>query len=155
MKFFQQTNPAWGLVKLGDTPFTIARYGCLISCISMYLSYLGHEKTPKELAKMLDFTKEGMLIWSSINRVGLCLKKRISTNNIASFKKDIMEGVRTKSSCSILQINNSHWVLCSTSRVDYPNDYMVIDPMDGRVKNTNSYTRLGGRITGFAVLDIK
>jgi hypothetical protein len=69
MIFFSQNDPRWKTDKIGKTTLTLGAFGCTTSCVGDASLYFNEEKTPKVLAKSLEYTKDGLLVWSSIGKV--------------------------------------------------------------------------------------
>ena len=64
---FSQRDPRWSRDTLGGTIYTISRWGCTVSAISMMIFALfGKIVWPHELAKSFKFLSNGKLIWSSV-----------------------------------------------------------------------------------------
>jgi len=68
---WQQRDPRWQEINLGNSAGTLGEYGCTVSAIANAVSNLGLELTPAELnQRLLDnagFTERGWLIWGAIN----------------------------------------------------------------------------------------
>lgn len=64
---YYQTNPEYMNIKLGgvydglSTRYTIGESGCLLCCLSNILDI-----SPAELNERLRFTRDGLIIWSSV-----------------------------------------------------------------------------------------
>lgn len=145
MVILSQRDPRWASETLGKTNFTIGRWGCTITSISMYLSWLNKWKTPGELAKLFLFTKDGLLIWASLPKAGIKLVRRF----YAYDKALIDGGLKHKSAGVLLQVENYHWVLAVGKT--WTGDYKIADPWTGTVIALKSRYRY---ISGGAIIDV-
>lgn len=143
MKILSQRDPKWSNVKLGDSIATIGRYGCTTTDISMSLDFFDMYRTPAELARTLDYTKEGLILWDSLRKVGLSLVKRGYTRN----SDDISRAIKDPKTVCILQVQGNHWVLATGMRIF--GGYNITDPWYGDISTTGRYKE---QITGFAVI---
>jgi ABC-type bacteriocin/lantibiotic exporter with double-glycine peptidase domain len=139
----RQGDPKWGAVTIGDTRYTMSRWGCTITTLSMLSSYFNRYKTPGQLAKEFKFTKDAEIYWQSIKEdiVGYKFTWRFYGAHYSSIDKALLE---SKDTAVILEVDHSHWVL-AIGKVSH-GVYKIVDPIDGRVKTTRSY----GSITGGA-----
>lgn len=61
--YFSQLDPAYRYVRLGNSPYTIGQYGCLITSIAMVSTFYGRRVTPANMATITsNFNSEGYLI---------------------------------------------------------------------------------------------
>jgi hypothetical protein len=67
--FLEQDDPAWGKITLGNTPYELEDYGCLITVLSMFSYWYGKYFNPGQLAKMLKFDANGNFLWLSMNGI--------------------------------------------------------------------------------------
>lgn len=143
MQRLLQKDPRWTMKKIGKTNLTIGRMGCTITCVSMVSDWFKCFKRPDELANLLSFTADGLLIWNSIEKE-LCFKllKRFYGWDLAS----IDDGIKDDNKVSLLEVDNSHWVL-ATKRIFNSKHYMTVDPLGG-LPATLKYKR----VTGGAIL---
>ena len=130
-------------MKLGESVCTVGRYGCLITGISMFLDYFGRYKDPGLLASILEFTKDGLILWGSLHRVGLKLDKRGYGRN----DSDIQAALKNPATVCILQVQGNHWVLATGKRL--LGGYNIADPWFGDRSTTGRY---GNSITGYAII---
>ncbi len=63
--YLEQDNPKWGEVTIGNTPYKLKDYGCLITDLSMLSYWYGKYFTPAQIAKTAKFTADGYYIWNS------------------------------------------------------------------------------------------
>ena len=143
MKILSQRDPKWSNVRLGDSIATIGRYGCTTTDISMALDFFGMYRTPAELARTLDYTKEGLILWDSLLKVGLRLVKRADGRN----DSDIRAALKDPKTVCLLQVQGNHWVLATSVR--WLGGYGIADPWYGDIATTGRYKE---QITGFAIL---
>jgi hypothetical protein len=138
-----QRDPRWSEIKLGDSVCTVGRYGCLITDISMALYYYKKYISPGILARILDFTPGGLLLWDSLSTVGLKLTKRGYGRN----DSDIQSALKNPATVCILQVQGNHWVLATGNRL--LGGYNIADSWFGDRSTTGRY---GNNITGYAVI---
>jgi len=74
MILFSQNDPAWKSIKMGLSNCTLGNFGCTTSCIATGGTWFGETFTPGELAKKLTYTKDGLIIWQSIEKVYKSMK---------------------------------------------------------------------------------
>ena len=139
-----QRDPLWASNKIGKTNLTVGRFGCTLTCISMIDSYFEKVyKLPGYLAKYLDFTPGGLIIWGSLSReLPFVLRDRFQGFQ----KQKIDQALRLDNMACILEVDHSHWIL-ATRLIPFTNTYMIVDPWDGKIKTTMAYKN---RITGGA-----
>lgn len=143
MKLFGQRNPKWANVKLGKTNRTVAQVGCTTCTIADATSWFGIEKNPGELAKTLDYTPDALILWGSLEKVGLKLKKRFFGHD----KTLIAAALKDPNTTVSLNVDGTrHWVFALRA---LPFDkYWVHDPW------TDSKKVYGG-VVGGAILNRK
>lgn len=142
-----QQDSRWGNKYLGKTKYTIARYGCVTVDLTMIYNYIfGRQKTPDNVAQILEYTSGGLLIWKSLQKLNLSLKERFYGKQ----SDTINAGLKNPKTFVILQVNSNHWVWLIGRYIPYFG-YKIIDPWDGRTKHTNAYRN---NITGGAVITI-
>lgn len=147
-----QQDKRWNTTKLGNTEFTIGRYGCLTTCVSMATQYYNTTVEPKvtyslppKLAKSLTFTPQGLLVWSSLSSIGLSRRERFYGQQ----DDKIRDAIKNPMTVCVLNVNHgNHWVLAYSR--NWLGGYNVIDPWDGKRKGTSGFSD----ITGGAVLTI-
>lgn len=148
MLYLSQRDPRWAYEKIGSSTATIGKYGCLITDISMFSSWYGKYRDPKWMARNLAFTRDGLLIWKSIDSSELPMKfvYRYYTKNDTK----IREILASRDGVCLLQVNYNHWVaLVGYSRLY---GYRVADPYYGDVIYLS---KRNYKITGFAELTRK
>lgn len=139
---------------LGKSKAKVSDYGCLITCISMALSWYvetfkkGKWRDPKWLAKNLTFTKTGLLYWNSITKSDLPIKfvyRYYSKND-----SKCLEILKSTYNTCILQVDYNHWVfLIGYSRIK---GMKIADPYYGDI---TYLPKRNYKITGFAELTLK
>lgn len=148
-----QSNKEWGSIKIGNSPVTVASDGCLITVVSDITYWAGKYYTPGQLAKLLQFTKEGKLFWESLSRAGLKFVFRYWNFNKET-QLSVEKALAHPTLCVGLEVTlrsgTKHWVWGLSTK--FPK-YKMGDPLYGDFSNT--LTRYGARITGAAVIDTK
>lgn len=141
-----QRDPLWAGEYLGKSNSTVGRYGCTITSISMGTGYFNKWNSPKQLAKELEYTTDGLLIWGSLPKVTIFkLEKRFYG------QKDelIQEALKNPRKICLIQVENYHWVLATGKSL--LGGYKMNDPWFGDKSTTKRYKS----ITGGAVLVLK
>lgn len=150
MKYFNQLDPQWAGATLGNTKYTIGRWGCLTTCLAM----IGEEYTrpenlnPYQAAKLFSYTPDGNLLWGSIKKASMFLREmhRTWTPNA---QKAVDEALAHPHRAAILHVNGVHFVLVIGK---IPSRYRIVDPLGGKVKwNTGGYRITGARIIEWMV----
>lgn len=117
--------------------------GCVTVCVSMATSFFNRYIDPGKMAKTLTYTKDALLLWASVSKVGLNFVLR-------GYKDDrgmIDEALKHPKKVCLLNVDRGgHWVL--GVRRMYGGMYLVIDPWDGRKKFYSG-------VVGFAILSVK
>jgi ABC-type bacteriocin/lantibiotic exporter with double-glycine peptidase domain len=132
MKIISQRATLWQKETIGKTQLTIGRFGCTITCLSMLSSVYGPYITPPVLAKKLNFTKDGRILWPSIDKVlGYKFKWR-------GYGKPKDSKVPL-----LLEVDHAHWVVGKEKKGDV---YVIHDPWDGVETTSSRYAK----ITGYA-----
>ena len=150
MQILSQRDSRWAAEKLGTSYVTVGRYGCTITCLSMLSGYFKSFKTPRFLAKYLKYTRDGLIIWSSMPYVlPFRLDKRLYRQDDIEIKKSLDDPDKAV----ILQVDNFHWVVCLGVYRFAPWIYRIADPWTGKKK---AFVFSGyKKITGSAHLIIK
>ena len=136
---------------LGSLPYTIARYGCLTTCLGEVREFVypGTVCNPSQTAKTLQYTQDGYVIWSSLSNLGLKLVSTI-TNSQGShaLAQAISDGLKNPNTYAILEINNgAHFVLA----LGYAllGGYTISDPWNGKRTTTREYHN---NVTGVRII---
>jgi len=151
---YNQNDKQWSDDLLGNTNEKLGDTGCLISSISMNLSYYHINIDPKELniklRKINGYTESGWIIWDKL--------KDITQNNIRVYFPELSHRTIDK-----LLLNNTpilvkilihhkipHWVLI-VGKID--GQYFIYDPLNSlNLENISIYNSL---IYSIRVLRIK
>ena len=145
MKILSQRSPTWSGVRIGKAQIYMYRYGCTITCCSMLTDYFskynGTYKDPGHLARALQFTLQGLIIWQSLpNETQFKLEKRLKHRSDSSIQKSL----NNPYTAVILQVDGYHWVLATGKSLG--GHYKIADPWTGKRSTTKAY----GSITGSA-----
>jgi len=143
-KIFSQRDKRWATVTLGQTKHTIGRLGCTITSIAAALTSFGKATDPAKLAKTLSFTREGLLLWGSLAKVGCRLDQRFYGHN----QRLIQGALAHPKKFALIQVDSSHWVLATGNYS--AGVYKIADPWFGDRSTTKRY----GKITGGAVITV-
>lgn len=141
MIFFGQRDKRWSSVNLGPSKRTVGTDGCTTCTISDSASFLLNSvKDPGYLARTLNYTKEGYILWDSMSKIGLGLKNRSRFYN----KQAILDGLKNPKTTVSLNVDGGrHWVF-ALKALPF-NQYWVHDPW------TNSKKVYGG-VVGSATI---
>jgi hypothetical protein len=145
MTIFNQQDARWAKEILGNTPYTIGRWGCLTTVLTMIHNEIkGSVMTPLQCAKLLKFTPDGLVIWSSLKEIDLKLVNRMK------FRHDVIiqSALNSKDDYVALQVNNNHWVWLIGRYIPILG-YRIVDPWTGTKCYTNRYKN---NITGCAII---
>jgi hypothetical protein len=165
-----QRDPRWAETKLGTTVYTVARYGCTVTSLSMaseFFSQLGAVPPkppvkyvlPGDMAKTLEFTPEGFLLWGTLSKVGMKLVERVKVRDDAKIKA-VLDNA--KQAC-LLQVEGWHWVLALGIETNPPKPatgsgsalpasapgivYRILDPWLGDKALSTRYKSITGHAT--------
>ncbi len=147
--YLKQGDWRWGKVTIGNTPYTLARYGCTITALSMLTYWYGGYITPDRLAKLLTFNNNGEILWHSIDKV---CPFTFVFRYYSYDKKKLLEILRSKDNAAIVRVpyaGAAHWL----TLIGYSptRGFRCIDPLKGDVCYTSRY----GNINGFAEVSRK
>lgn len=145
MVILSQRNKGWGELFIGKSPLKIKDYGCALTSLSMLSDWYGDYKDPAWIAENLTFTKEGLIIWQSMNgKLPMNFVYRYYKRDDAKIKAILA----SKNGAVLLQVNyGKHWVvLVGYSRLQ---GFKIADPFYGDVVYLN---KRYPNITGFLEL---
>lgn len=144
-----QQDPKWSKVTLGKTRFTIGRYGCTTTCISMLSDYFQCYQAPDAIAKQyVKYTMDGLIMWETLKLAHMAMELRIRSRD----DQAIQQSLKDPSKAVILNVNNgAHWVVALSKDI-LSKDYWVLDPWDGKKKLACKTYR---NITGSAHFKLK
>lgn len=126
MTKLSQRDPRWASLRLGASKLTIGRWGCTTTCIAMI-----DGTTPDLLAhNAANYTKDGLVLWQAISRQ---LKNSVfEVRDVGYNEAKINEFLKAGTHHVLFEVNDgAHWVVAK-SRTLTGNDYLVIDPWDGK-----------------------
>jgi hypothetical protein len=147
MEIFSQQDPRWSKMKLGQSPCTMGRYGCLTTAVTMYHDWvLKRYSMPSYVCGKLLYTNDGLLKWDSLGAIGLKLVSRVDKRDDAAIKKALLHPTQGV----MLQVNNNHWLFLIGKTIF--GSYKVVDPWTGEITTTKKYN---DNVTGFAIIDKK
>lgn len=150
LRFLRQNDPKWGNTTIGNTKYTLARYGCTITSLSELSSWYCGYKSPDVLAKELQFNNNGEILWQSIDKV---LPYNFVYRYYSYDKDKLLEILRSEHNAAIVRVpfaGAAHWL----TLIGYNNilGFRCIDPLRGDA--TYVSTRYG-KINGFTELTRK
>ena len=149
MKRYRQTDFRWSRDKLGKTNLNIGRWGCTFTSIcNLWTRFHKGHFLPSEASKTFNFTRDGLLIWST-DFPGMKFEGR--KYKISPSKSVLKEWI-TKEKGIIIEVNGTHWV--TGYYYGFLGTY-IIDPLDGKVKRLYKHYRPTGYALFSKVLDEK
>lgn len=143
MKILSQRDPKWSDIKLGKSNVAIGKYGCTTTCLSMVSDWFNIYKDPSQIAQTIDYTRDGLIIWTSLSNIGLKLDQRVYSFDDNSIDK----ALSNTDTCCILQVNGNHWVLALSKSLF--GGYRIADPWFGDKSTTSRYDN---HVTGIAII---
>jgi len=147
MQILSQRDPRWSFKKIGQSQETVGKKGCVITDISMSLSWAGCFFDPGYLAKYLKFTLSGLVYWNSISDIS-CMKF-VWRGYPSNFKQSqVDEALKSSQKTCLLNVDGgAHWVL-GIYRIPFTTKYWVADPWTGTRKFYSG-------VIGYAILQKK
>lgn len=123
---FSQRDTRWARQKIGRSVITIGGYGCTLTsvCRSLFL-LTGKLLNPSQMEDSLLFTSDGLLIWSSFEKVGL--KAILGWGKPKEFEKGMILALDYRASTGIM-----HWVTFDSLGPD-GKTVKVMDPWVGEI----------------------
>jgi len=133
--FYRQDDERWAAETMGDSMYTLAESGCLVSCIASAVTMMGDEETPYTLNEIFSqknvFDAEGNLLWDSLRNTGeygADVFKDVTDELLANLLKD---GKYPIIRVRMHGLGNFHYVLIVKAEAG---EYYCMDPLqDGPV----------------------
>jgi len=145
MIILSQRDPRWSFKTIGQSRLTIGDQGCVITDLAMLSDWYGLYRDPSWMAKRLQFTPGGLLLWQSITESELPFR---FVWRFYKYNEDwILPALKSNTGACLLQIRSNHWVVGIRKIGSY---YWVADPWDAKRKLISKSI-----ITGGAVMDKK
>ena len=129
LKHFSQKDPRWADVTIGTSNLTIKEGGCVVCSIASLLAYYGIETTHAELAKKLQFTKDGLIYWRSVTNLYPDVQFHYRLRQEFVIYKPLIEILLEIKNPVLIEIqpgNYKHW-LCILEKKD--NKFLIADPL--------------------------
>ena len=133
--FYRQDDERWAAETMGDSAYTLAESGCLVSCIASAVTMMGHEKTPYSLNEMFSgqnvFDAEGNLLWDNLRNTG-----EYEAEVFGSVTEELLTSLLKEGKYPIVRVRmyglgNFHYVLIVKAEAG---EYYCMDPLrDGLV----------------------
>lgn len=106
-----QRDPRWGKVTIGQSGLELEDFGCTLTSLSMHSGWYGKLRYPDWLAKNAKFTKDGKILWQSLNDIDLPFKFvwRFYGANDAKLREILF----SKNDAAIVEVNlgkGKHWL---------------------------------------------
>ncbi len=141
-----QRDPQWKNETIGNTPYLIGDYGCLISAISSLGFWACDDKTPSWCADNFSFTSNGSLYWNSVTDADINMNfvYRYYGDNSTKIK-EILESELNTVVLEVPAFGAKHWL----AGISYSstNGYLVYDPWYNDIIYLNDRYSY---VTGFA-----
>lgn len=133
--FYRQDDEQWAAETMGDSAYTLAESGCLVSCIASAVTMMGNEKTPYALNEMFSgqnvFDAEGNLLWNNLRNTG-----EYEAEVFGSVTEELLTSLLKEGKYPIVRVRmyglgNFHYVLIVKAEAG---EYYCMDPLrDGLV----------------------
>lgn len=133
--FYRQDDERWAAETMGDSAYTLAESGCLVSCIASAVTMMGNEKTPYALNEMFSgqnvFDAEGNLLWDNLRNTG-----EYEAEVFGSVTEELLTSLLKEGKYPIVRVRmyglgNFHYVLIVKAEAG---EYYCMDPLrDGLV----------------------
>lgn len=148
MIFLSQRDINWGECKLGESTLLMKRWGCTTTAISMLTDYFKCFRSPSMIAANVNFYTNkkhkagaGLILWANLKFDSMKFDERTYGADHDKIKQALKD---PKRAC-ILEVDSVHWVVAYSTRVMKKDDYIIIDPWDGKKKNLlGSYKKITG-----------
>jgi len=128
---------------LGNTKFTMARWGCLSCVVNMAYNWLWDKnKNPNHIVPKLKYTNTGLLRW---DLSGVKLRLIDSVRRSSNPYPVIRRWWPNQNVCCAIEIRNGVHFVWQISRWWPGLGYRIVDPIDGR-KKWLKYGITGARI---------
>lgn len=140
-------DPSWyysqtgNYTHLGNSPYTVSQYGCLITSIAMIAKYYGNNVTPTSIASNTgNFDREGYMIVTSPSGTGVNVStsRSVNWNTIdeeISNGHPVIVSIYLPSVGAVNSDGSSHFIVIKGK---VGNQYLMHDPIgDGRGYNTS------------------
>lgn len=134
MIYLSQRDLLWGMVKLGASSLTMAKFGCTTCCLSMISDYFGCYVPPTTIsANVNNYTKDGLILWNNlrfgkmnfVNRVRY--PQPIFRANVSTIKR----AMKDRDLAVMLEVNNgAHWIVALRPAF-IGSDILCLDPWTG------------------------
>lgn len=133
--FGQQNYPN---LKLGNTPFTFAKYGCLSDVVTMGYDYLfGQHDGPEQIVPKLQYDANGILQWPSLDSLGMELKQ--TAFHVGHTPTDVINKWWSNPNvCCALELNMGTHFVWQIGRYWPVLGYRVFDPWENKTKFLNT-----------------
>ncbi len=129
MIYLSQADPRWASVTLGTSRFTIGRYGCTTTSISMLSDYFKCFQNPADISKnFCKYDMDGRILWNTLSLAHMAFETRGYGRNDDFIKAALKDPNRA----IILNVNGgAHWVV-ALRRTLFGNDFVCADPWTGK-----------------------
>lgn len=143
---FSQQDQRWANMKLGNTQYTMGRWGCLTTVITMGYNWLmGTSITPAWMVAKLKYNLRGKLIW---DLPGMKITKRIAKSKTIP-RAEIDNAYKDPDAINALEINNGVHFVWQIGKWWPGLGYQIVDPINGKKTFTNKYNN---KVTGLRVI---
>ena len=139
-----QQDPKWKDEGIGDTPYKIGAYGCLISAISSLGYWACDDKNPSWCSDNFSFTSNGSLYWDSVTDADINMDFVYRYYGDDPVKiKEILESELNTVVIEVPAFGARHWL----AGLSYSSTkgYLVYDPwMDDTIYLLDRYPYVSG-----------
>jgi hypothetical protein len=128
-----QKDPRWGNLKINNTQYNMSGWGCFVTAVSIVADI-----SPAEALEKLRFDG-AMLIWDSIKNIGLepLFKGNWDNTKALQFVTENGQCIARVDFDGSDRTDDTHFVVLIGNK-------QLIDPIDGKIKPTSSYSKYTG-----------
>lgn len=153
--FFRQNDPRWAEDALGESRFSMAGSGCLVSCVACSLNAQGIDTDPGRLNRTFSehdvYNADGEIIWGNISRAfpGVRITMPVQAD-AAGLEEAVKQGLLPIVNVKYKGFGYRHWVLLIGAD---ENGYLCMDPLNAK-KEPQPLSEHGGAIYRYRIVTV-
>lgn len=140
---YRQDDEAWAKDRLGDSEYTMASSGCLITCIASVMSSYGMEFDPGEMNRLFSdnnvYDEEGNLLWENLDKLqnfGVDVFPQVDKNSSIYLDRCLQEGWCPIVRVRMYGIGSFHYVWIVGVE---DGEYLCMDPLEDELTSLSEY----------------
>lgn len=137
---YRQDDEKWADDKLGDSVYSMAGSGCLVSCIASAISNVENRITPGELNALFSengvYDTEGNIQWGQISELEGFEVEVLSSPSNEIIEKCLAEGKYPIVRVRMKGLGNFHYVLIVGTKAG---KYVCMDPLEDELTMLSDY----------------